>query len=149
MVYKIKPTLMDYHGCGKAWAAIKDGEILAIRYMSRAVLDGPNIDSLDDITKAILNVVHPLSYSNTSFISSRKLNLAYKAAVAAGMKPTGPRGGFVRRREMVNKAFQLYHAANKKDFEIYRFNCLNELLQFSNAIISGCCSCYEFITNGE
>jgi len=34
-VFAIKDTEAekDYHGCGKAWAAINDGKIVSLRYM--------------------------------------------------------------------------------------------------------------------
>jgi hypothetical protein len=34
-VYDLTSECLDreYHGCGKAWVAIKDGRVIAIRYM--------------------------------------------------------------------------------------------------------------------
>lgn len=143
------PLYDEYQGCGKAWAAISaSGAVLAIRYMHDHGTE--HLDALDPITQAICAACPPEIYAHKlQYVSSHTKAAAYKAAVAAGMSPTGPRGGRIHRGEMIARAFDKWERADHEDFMAWRTRAKAELAEIAGPglVLSGMCSCCQFVTD--
>lgn len=145
-IYQIQgsPVESQYHGCGPAWAAIKDGQVQAIRYMDdrRAT---PAVDRLPNWARAVLSGdAHPVVYRFIDAVPASVLGAAKKAAIAAGHPATGPKGGYIPARRIVGEAWALYLDASREDFGAYRLRCRAELAELGE-VVSGMLSCWEFL----
>lgn len=144
----------DYRGCGKAWAAVKDGKVVAIRYMSQGtypVADprrnwGGIVErALPDWIKAVRNNAEGLdNHMLPTAWSSRGLSKLSAAASACADCPKRPRGGSYRPRELLTMARAAIIAASDTDFVAWRAHARDELSQFGT-VMSGMCSCTEFV----
>lgn len=144
----------DYHGCGKAWAAVKDGAVVALRYMSQGTYPianprgnwGGNIErGLPNWIQAIRKNAEGLdNHTLPTAWSSRGLSKLSAAASACADCPKRPRGGSYRPRELLTMARAAIIAACAADFTSWREHARAELSQFG-AVMSGMCSCTEFV----
>lgn len=145
--YKIEstPAENDYYGCGKAWAAIKDNKIIALRYMGQFAFDPSKAPAW---VKAVYDeycIIHERS-CNISYISSTDLGKIKKAAISAGHSEFGPRGGHIKASTIASEARTILQDLEKKQFGDYR-NSSREELSNLGEVKSGMCSCGEFIVN--
>jgi len=142
MVYKISKELKDYHGLGKAWAAIKDGEVVALRYMADFA---PQHKQAPEWAKAVYRA-YSISKCNLKNISPTHLARVKKAAISAGHPERGPRGGKIRASYIASMAQHCLAQSEKEEFAEYRYKCRQELAELGT-VMSGECSCYQFIQN--
>ena len=143
-VYKLSgtPAESQYHGCGKAWAAVNNGQILAIRYMGDFDFDRSQLPAW---AAAALSAYGALAAPlwPVDHISSPDLGRIKKAAIAAGHPEFGPRGGQIKASKIARAARELIRNAEREQFGQYRADCRAELAKLGT-VVSGMCSCYEF-----
>jgi hypothetical protein len=142
-VYLISKGVLDrdYRGCGKAWAAVKDGEIVALRYMGadRTPYDVPAwVKAVQADCEGIDERCLPDAWSSHG--------LAKLAAAAAACPdcPTPPRRARYRPKELLSMARAVLAAADETNFTDYRTRCRAELAAMGT-VVSGMCSCTEFV----
>jgi hypothetical protein len=46
-IHSDSPAATDYRGCGEAWAAVKDGEVIGLRYSDRGQANRRQLDWKD------------------------------------------------------------------------------------------------------
>lgn len=143
-VYQIQGSHADsqYEGCGRAWAAIKDGQVVAIRYMHKCN-ERAAVDALPAWVKAVdpcgLDAVYRRNRPPAAVLGRCK-----RAAIAAGHPETGPRGGYIPATRIVNEAMAFWRAADRADFGTYRAKVRAEL-ETMGEVTSGMLSCWEFL----
>lgn len=140
MVYNIQTGLKDYHGLGKAWASIKDGEVIALRYMGDFA---PKYKQAPEWAKAA-HRAYSILKCEIKNISPTHLALIKKAAIAAGHPNRGTRGGNIKASYIASMAQYELEKSEKEEFAEYRNNCRQELAELGE-VLSGQCSCYQFI----
>lgn len=144
-VYQIQntPAETQYHGCGKAWAAIKDGQPVAIKYMGDFQF---NPEFLPGWVNAVLKEYCTIADPSThiEYIDSFRLGKIKKAAISAGHPATGPRGGYIKASSIAREARRIIRDAEREQFSDYQTSCRLEL-ESLGSVISGMCSCYEFV----
>jgi hypothetical protein len=148
--YKLSETVLnrDYHGCGKAWAAIKNGEVIAIRYMGDDLYIRSGCENLLAWIKAVDKNCEGLdSHFLPTVHSSKGLSKMAQAAESAGDCPQKPRGGRYRPKELLTMARAALTAAKGAAFAKHRETARAELALLGN-VISGMCSCTEFVAKG-
>ena len=144
-VYKISEGNQDYHGCGKAWAAItQDGEVAAIRYMGDFAHDTSDLPAW---VQAVLDVTY-LPLIEIKWLSPARLSRIKKAAIAAGHPEFGPRGGHIKASDIARKAQSMVWKSEHHQFGEYRDRCRAEL-EKSGEVRSGMASCYEFVARAN
>jgi hypothetical protein len=145
----ISPACLDrdYDGCGRAWAAVQDGQVIALRYMGHHRLLGPNRQALDlpawvttirDAADGCDNHMLPTAHS------SRGLSRLAAAASACDDCPRPPRRARVRPTELLAMARAAIVAADEAEFLRYRAACRAELAALGQ-LVSGMASCCEFV----
>lgn len=145
MVYNISKKLKDHKGCGKAWAAIKDGEVVALRYMGDFAPEYTNVPAW---VKAA-NKAYSLSNCQLKYISPTHLGRIKKAAIEAGHpEKWHPRGDHIQVSYIASRAQKKLRVAEEEEFAEYRNKCRQELVELG-LVVSGECSCYEFIMDYE
>ena len=141
-LYQVPKDLKDYHGCGKAWAAIKDGQVVALRYMGDCPRDWP------DKPAWIAAVEQAADGLDESFLptagSSKALTAIAQAASACEDCPAPPRRERYRPAELLSMARAALAAADTANFAAYRRKCREELAKLGE-VVSGECSCFEFM----
>ena len=132
----------EYHGCGKAWAAIKDGQVVALRYMGDYPLDWRD---QPEWIKAFQQAAIDLGecFLLTTNDGSTKLAAIAAAAEACADCPRPPRHRRYRPTELLTMARAARAAAEAASFQVYRARCREELAQLGE-VKSGMCSCHEF-----
>lgn len=142
-IYQIPSDLRDYHGCGKAWAAVSpSGEILAIRYMGDHFLDWPAMPAWIAAVKRHATGLDECCLPTCR--SSKALAIMAAAAQACDDCPKPPRRERYRPTELLTMARAAMTAADSASFSAYRERCRAELADLGE-VISGMCSCYHFI----
>jgi hypothetical protein len=142
-VYKLSQEVLDrdYHGCGKAWAAIKDGEVRALRYMDSHWIGH---DQLPEWVKAV--------NGNCSGLDSRNLPVAHsstaykrmaEAAQACDDCPKPPKRARYRPAELLHMARMILMQVDSDQFAKYRQRSREELTLLGD-VVSGMCSCCTF-----
>lgn len=130
----------DYRGCGKAWTAVVNGEVVAIRYMD------PPLDrsALPAWIRAVKDNAEGLDYRMLPTAwSSRGLSKLAAAASGAGDCPVKPKGGNYRPKELLTMARAAIMAWDSASFAAHRERCRAELAAIGE-VVSGTCSCTEF-----
>lgn len=146
-VLKISKACLDsqYRGAGKAWAAVKNGEVVAVRYMDEVPLPGFGTTPLPGWVKAVNSNAEGRDHHwlPTAW-SSKALSKMAGACEAAGDCPTKPRGGRYRPKELLTMARAALAAIRSAEFAAYRLKCRDELAELGE-VVSGMCSCTEFV----
>ncbi len=139
------PAESTYHGCGKAWIAIKDDTPVSIKYMGDFVF---NEDALPAWCKAVIKSYCGISEPRTeaSRIASVCLAKIKKSAIDAGHPATGPLGGHIKASKIARDAQRIIWDEESHQFSEYRLAARAELAEKGD-VKSGMCSCYEFIIN--
>jgi len=132
----------DYHGCGKVWAAVRDGKVVALRYMEDH--PGDYRAKLPEWVKAVEKAAngcdnHMLPTSHGS------KNLAAIAAAAQACEdcPKPPKKERYRPTELLAMARACLIAFDGDSFINYRAKCREELSKLGD-VVSGMCSCTQF-----
>lgn len=90
---EITPAAMnDYRGSGKAWGAIKDGKIIAIRYMHLDIDDQVKVETPDRRFKGGVRVSYKRLDTSAEFAAHRercRADLAQLGDVVSGMASCG------------------------------------------------------------
>jgi hypothetical protein len=135
----------DYHGCGKAWAAVKEDQVVALRYMGEDHTGNwPTEPELPAWVKAVRRAAMGSDTRGlpTSWASRNLAKLA-AAAEAAGDCPRPPRRPRYRPTELLTMARAAILAVDGAQFGAYRERCRAELGQIGE-VVSGMCSCTKF-----
>lgn len=139
-VYDLQPVSDQYQGCGKAWAAIVDGRVVAIRYMEDM---SPRTTKRPDWVEAIdCNAEGLDDYCLPTAWSSYGLAKLARAAEACTDCPTPPRRSRYRPSELLAMARDVLAEIDHADFGVYRNKCRAELGKLGE-VVSGMASCYE------
>jgi|TARA_R110000823_G_C15526484_1_gene456262 hypothetical protein len=141
IVFKLQNTNAekDYHGCGKAWAAIKNDKVVALRYMGQFAFD-PSKSNMPEWVKVVYDDCRWAGrFGPTTLVKIKK------AAIAAGHPEFGPRGGRIKPSVMAYEARSIIFNSEREQFGEYRNSARKELSGLGE-VISGMCSCWEFIT---
>ena len=145
-IYKIPTDLSDYHGAGKAWAAIAGDHVLALRYMGEHPIPGCGDYDVPAWVRAVTETATGLDASNLPTChGSHALAAVAAAAQACDDCPTPPRRDRYRPSELLTMARATLVALDGDSFTAYRDRCRAELAKFGD-VESGVASCYEFIT---
>ena len=144
IVFKLQNTNAekDYHGSGKAWAAIKDDKVVALRYMGRFALD-PSKSNIPEWVKAVFDAAATGVYSLETRAPTTLVKIK-KAAIAAGHPEFGPRGGSIKPSIIAREARNIIFELEREQFGEYRNSARKELSGLGE-VVSGMCSCWEFI----
>ena len=124
------PAKKDYRDCGRAWAAFKDDQVVALRYLgdmrasSTVGLEAWEIALLDNRFK--------------------RNGVAKKAAIVAGHPGCTPRGGYIGEKRLIETALEKQQKIQSRLFTEYRAKCRQELARYGQ-VIGGMCSCWEFV----
>lgn len=144
-IHKISESCSDYHGCGKAWAAIVDGEVVALRYMGDHPLPGYGDYEVPNWVRAVLDNVNGLDERYLPVCrGSKALSKVAQAAEACDDCPKPPRRERYRPSELVRMAREVLIELDQSAFTAYRAKCRDELGK-RGVVKSGMASCYEFI----
>lgn len=146
MIYNVLNTSAesDYKGCGQAWAAIKEGTPVALRYMNDFRFDITALPAwVQAARKAYPYLDEPHFKVNT--ISPNTLSKIKKAAIDGGHPATGPRGGRIKASSIARSANRLLLDEEQRQFGEYRKACREQLALLGEEVVSGVCSCREFI----
>lgn len=131
----------EYHGCGKAWAAVKNGKIVALRYMGEFAADRSGLPAW---IRAVCNSATGLDdHMLPTARSSKALAAIAVAASACDDCPTPPRRARYRPAELLTMARAAIAAWDSASFGVYREKCRAELAEIGT-IVSGTCSCTQF-----
>jgi len=145
-IFNIKdtPAEQQYRGCGKAWAAIADGQVVAIRYMGDFQAER---DRLPEWVRAVIKESSAIEQPSfcLGWLSPRTLGRIKKAAVAAGHPEFGPRGGHIKASDIAREARSIALKHESEQFELHRTRSRTELAKLGR-VVSGQCSCLEFIS---
>jgi hypothetical protein len=148
-----------YHGCGKAWAAIRNGEVVALSYMG-----GTNQRSCKDYTnppypnlpaKEGLGLYFDRSSRwplNIGWRSNREKAELVDSAVHLGLiSDTKTNGANVSRATLMSRLiatlraeYEIWLKWETECFEAWRTYSRTKLSEFGD-LTSGVCSCHEFI----
>ena len=136
----------QYRGCGKAWAAIKNGEVVALRYMGNIPIPGYGPTPIPQWVKAVMDNADGLDdYNLPTTHSSKCLVKIAEACEGTGDCPTRrPRGGRYRPKELLMMARDILATIHGAEFSTYRSNCRTELAEIGE-VMSGMCSCTKFV----
>lgn len=139
------PSEKDYLGCGKAWAAIKNDEPVALRYMGQFSFDPSKAPAwVLAVFKSYCTIHEPSC--RIDYISSTELGAIKKAAISSGYPEFGPRGGHIKASAVAREARSILQKLEKEQFADYRNSCREDLNALGN-VVSGMCSNREFIAN--
>lgn len=135
----------DYHGCGKAWAAIRDGKVVAIRYMSPG-RGYPHEDlmHMTDLRYGLMDhereiyPAHAFWFDQKAQNPNRGMPYISTAAKLSGRWPS--KAEYYRAMAREQEANQ---RAGRAAFEAYRAACREDLAKMGD-VISGMCSCHQF-----
>jgi len=142
--YDIPPGILarDYHGAGKAWAAVRDGKVIALRYMGE---HRPEIGTLPAWVREVRTHAEGLdNHMLPTAWSSHGLSKLAQAAETAADCPRRPKGGQYRPRELLTMARAAIAAADSASFAAYRERIRKELAAMGD-VVSGMCSCTQFV----
>ena len=139
MAYKVPADI--YGGCGHAWAAISNGEVVGLRYMSNHSLDR---STLPLWVQAIKNNAQGLDYRMMPTAHSSK-GYARLAAAARSCTdcPKSKRGLDIRPKQLLYMAVSILEKENANSFSAYRQKSREELAKLGT-VLSGECSCTVF-----
>ncbi len=130
----------DYHGCGKAWGALRDGVVVAIRYMDHAA-DWPTepawVRAVREHATGLGGSLLPTCHG------SHKLAAMAAAAQACDDCPRPPKRDRYRPAELLTMARAAMAAVQSASFARYREQCRAELAAIGE-VVSGECSCTKF-----
>jgi hypothetical protein len=134
----------DYHGAGKAWAAIRDGEVVALRYMGDHPIAGHGDYEVPDWVRAVMQASTGL---DDSFLpvcrGSQALAALASAAQACADCPVPQRRERYRPAELLTMARAALAALDAAAFEAYRAKCRTELAELGE-VRSGVAGGHEF-----
>jgi hypothetical protein len=130
----------DYHGCGKAWAAIRDGEVVAVRYMSPTVFD--ENQQLEPHAELLIVRV-PMPMHDFCDHARRDVPQLGFPAVAALAKAAGLVKHLIDYTRTYRAEDEAADAALLAAFAAYRLACRADLAALGE-VKSGTLSCYRF-----
>ena len=134
----------DYHGCGKAWAAVKNGVVVALRYMGEDHTGDWPQSAVPAWAEAVRRAAQGSdNHGLPTSWSSRNLAALAKAAEACGDCPKPPRRTRYRPTELLTMARAVLLATESASFGVYRQRCRAGLAELGE-VISGMCSCTKF-----
>ena len=131
----------DYRGAGKAWAAVQNGQVVALRYMDHR----PEWPDKPAWVAAIQE--HATGLDERCLPVCRGNQALAKMAAAAQACADCPRpkdGERYRPTELLTMARAALAAAQEVSFTVHRKRCREELARHGE-VVSGMCSCTEFI----
>ena len=143
-VYQIthECLIRDYHGAGRAWAAVADGVVVALRYMG----DSPGCWA--DKPAWVAAVEQHATGLDAGLLptcrGSKALAAMAEAAAACDDCPKPSRRPRYRPTELLSMARAALTAAHGAAFSKHRERCRTELGQFGD-VVSGMCSATEFV----
>ena len=134
----------EYHGAGKAWAAVRDGQVVALRYMGDHPIPGHGDYTVPDWIRGILDAAEGLDDHFLPIThSSKGLTKLASAASACDDCPVPPRRERYRPSELLTMARAALATLDSASFARYRQRCRDELAKLGD-LISGTCSCTKF-----
>lgn len=146
--YDIPPNVLDsdYRGCGKAWAAIADGRVVALRYMALTSEQlTVSFHALPAWTRAVeANCEGRDAHNLPNAWSSKGLANLAAAASACEDCPAPPNGGRYRPKELLTMARAVRAVAEKSTFQAWRERARDELGAMGE-VVGGMCSCTQFV----
>jgi len=141
-VAKVSEDCQDYHGCGKVWCVVHNGEVVAMRYMADFK---PCWRLLPSWVQAIRHWCSGLDNRMLPFArSTQELSKIRKDVSTRISAPRKPRGGNCKPSTLVYMARELMHTLQSEQFSQYRAHCVQDL-QKVGRVISGMASCNEVI----
>lgn len=105
-----------------------------------------NPDNLLPWVKAVFNEYPTIDNTHIKYISGRSLGKIKNEAIKAGHHETGTRGGKIKASIIAYEAQQIIRSLQREQFGNYRNQCRDELNKLGD-VVSGICSCYDFISN--
>ena len=109
---------------GRAWAAIKNGQAVAVRYMG----DWPE-PSLPAWVHAMRANGLPRTEYELEHKSGQAIAELKKVAVDAGHHAQGPRGGNIKPTDIIRQAMRIVSEAERDAFQQWREKCRAELAE--------------------
>ena len=147
-VYEVDQST-GYRGAGRAWAAIKNGQVADIRYMGDWHELG-DVAPMESRMPAWVYAMYisnlPMNEHDLQYTSPKKRGELKKAAIAAGRPAHGPRGGHIMATTIIREAMRIAQEAEKAAFTEWREKCRTELSEIGN-VVGGMCSCHQFVVN--
>ncbi len=143
--YTITPACIeaDYHGAGRAWAAVEGDRVVALRYMRDRPIDDSELPGW--ITTVIV-AADGLDSHGLPVIQSRAGFAAMAGDLAARPDcPKPPRRDRYRPAELLKLARVELATRDSVAFVKYRDRCRDELAELGN-VVSGMCSCAAFFS---
>jgi hypothetical protein len=148
IVFPLSKDCLDnqYHGCGKAWAAMREGQVVALAYFEPVVAPNPRDDDIappawvravQDAEEGCDSGVLPTAWSSAG------LAKIAAAAGAAADYPRPPRKDRYRPRELLTMARAVLIALNTANFLRWRERVLPGL-EAQGEVWTGMLSCTEF-----
>jgi hypothetical protein len=132
----------DYHGCGKAWVAVKDGQVVAIRYMNGNTAQW---EMMPDWVRAVLDTANGRDANMLpTSQGSKNLTEIAEAALECDDCPKPLYADRYRPTELLAMARAALSIANSALFMAYRAKCRIELAEIGE-VISGMCTATEFV----
>lgn len=150
MIYQLKdkPVESQYAGSGRAWAAIKDGDVVGIRYMHEFRIDRDSAE-IPDWCKPMYSLYDSyMKYTLLKDIGNHALKQIKQHAISSGHPEKGPRGGQIKATAIAIATKELWMAEEDRQFGAYREKCRSELAELGE-VVSGMCSCYEFVAKND
>jgi len=144
MVYYIKGTAAEgqYKGSGEAWAAIKDGRLMDIRYKDSFEFKahiGP------EWLQNVIDYCPSLPELDIACYSSEELNKIKEIARNHGYMDRNPKASNASAYLLVSDIKNLLDQMKKEQFQIYMNCCKTELSSFGD-VLDGFCTSLKFIT---
>lgn len=132
----------DYKGCGKVWAAIKDGKIVALRYMSDFAFNRRNLPAW--VIACLDRSSYLFQDGDISHLGGKGMADFKAAAVDAGHPEYGVKGGHIRPSVIAREAHRILSNAQRDQFESYRAKCRADMSKLGD-VVSGMASSYELV----
>jgi len=141
------PANETYKGAGHAWAAIKGGRVIALEYMGEFSFDRSQLPAW---ILAVLEVEPGLRDHDfkVKYIPPLILSKIRRTAIDNGHAEKGPRGGIIKPSDIAKEAQNIINVMEHEQFGEFRKTCRARLSKLG-FVVSGMCSCGEFITKGE
>ena len=143
-VYDLTPKCLerDYHGCGKAWAAIDDKDrVVALRYMDSHWID------FKDLPKWIRALRKAAKSQDSRGLPTAHSSAAYALLANAAQEcsdcPIPPRKERYRPSELLQMARAALAQVDAEQFAKYRQKSRDEMARLGR-VVSGMCSCTKF-----
>jgi hypothetical protein len=146
-VYMLDPdnSNLKYRGCGNAWAAVKNNEIVQIIYKENYNVLIKDVD-IPEWVKAIHEQCRIRADTNAHDLSTKELKKVKDTAIENGFKILRKT---TRCIDIVRQAARILRDENDKAFAKHRADSIENLKRDGDKILSGICSCWQFIAQKE